>query len=98
MSGPELTTYNELADVLANLSMLLREARRARQLSVRAAARQLGMSFATVSRVESGEDCMLSNVVAILRWLGGDQVGVSRVQPPGEPQDNDHVPDEMVIL
>jgi transcriptional regulator with XRE-family HTH domain len=49
--------------------MLLREARRARRLSVRAAGRQLGVSGATVSRIESGEDLVVSNAVTILRWL-----------------------------
>ncbi len=63
------TPYPEIADVLGRLPVLLREARRARRLSVRAAAAQLGMSFATVSRIEAGEDCVLSNAVAVLRWL-----------------------------
>lgn len=66
----ELTPYGELADMLGHLSLLLREARRQRRLSVREAARQLGVSFATVSRIEEGEDCMLSNAIAVLRWLG----------------------------
>lgn len=70
MSGPALTSYGELADVLANLPMLLREARRARGLSQRAAAQQIHMSYATVCRIEGGEDCALSNAMAILRWLG----------------------------
>lgn len=65
----QLTPYAELADVIANLPLLLREARRARGLSMRAAANQLGMSLATVSRMEAGNDCALSNAVAVLRWL-----------------------------
>lgn len=64
-----LSAYSELADVLRLLPLLLREARRARRLSVRAAASELGMSFSTVSRMEAGEDCVMSNVVAVLRWL-----------------------------
>lgn len=67
--GGRLTPYGELADVIGHLPLLLREGRRARGLSVRAAARQLGCSFSTVSRMESGEDCALSNAVAVLRWL-----------------------------
>jgi hypothetical protein len=70
-----LTSYGELADVLATLPLLLRAERRRRQLSVRAAAEELGMSFATVSRIEAGEDCALSNAAKVLRWLG---------TPPGE--------------
>lgn len=69
MSDGALTSYAELADMLASLPMLLREARRARRLSVRAAAREMNMSFATVSRIENGEDCVLSNAVTVLRWL-----------------------------
>lgn len=64
-----LTTYAELADVLRNLPLLLREARRARGLSLREAGRQLGMSFATVSRAEQGEDLVMSNTTRILAWL-----------------------------
>lgn len=64
-----LTSYSELADLLGHLPLLLREARRARQLSVREAGRQLGVSGATISRIEGGEDCTGSNAVKILRWL-----------------------------
>jgi ribosome-binding protein aMBF1 (putative translation factor) len=71
-SGEQLTTYTELANVIGNLPMLVREARRARGLSVRAAAKQIDCSFSTVLRFEKGEDCNLSNAVAILQWL--DQV------------------------
>lgn len=80
MSDPTgaLTPYGELADVIAALPLLLREARRARGLSVRATALQLGISFATVSRMEAGEDCMLSNVVAVMRWLGQPTGGTAR--------------------
>lgn len=64
------TSYAELADVLTNLPLLLRETRRRRGLSLRAAARELEMSFSTVSRFENGEDIVLSNAVDILRWVG----------------------------
>jgi len=62
-------TYGEIASVLDALPFLLRETRRARRLSQRAAAKQLGCSFSTVCRMESGEDCALSNAVAVIRWL-----------------------------
>jgi transcriptional regulator with XRE-family HTH domain len=64
-----LTSYGELADVLASLPLLLRAERRRRQLSCRAAAEELGMSFATVHRIESGKDGALSNAAKVLRWL-----------------------------
>jgi transcriptional regulator with XRE-family HTH domain len=64
-----LTPYREIADILAHLGLLVREARRARGLSVREAARQAGMSFATVSRIEQGEDYMIGNARLVLAWL-----------------------------
>ena len=63
------TPYREMADVIASLPLLLREARRARGLSLRATAKELRISFSTVDRIERGEDCALSNAVAVLRWL-----------------------------
>lgn len=77
----ELTPYSELADLLGHLPLLLREARRQRRLSVRAAATQLGMSFSTVSRIESGDDCVLSNAVAVLRWLGPWEPATEQPEP-----------------
>jgi transcriptional regulator with XRE-family HTH domain len=65
----QLTPYAELAGVIARLPLLLREARRARGLSLRATAKELGVSFSTVSRLEEGNDCALSNAVAVLIWL-----------------------------
>jgi ribosome-binding protein aMBF1 (putative translation factor) len=64
-----LTSYSELADVLASLPLLLREARRARGLSTRRAGAEIDCAFSTVHRIEQGEDCVLSNAVAVLRWL-----------------------------
>lgn len=70
MSGAERPTgYDELADVLANLPLLVREARRARGLSLRAAAKEIGVAFSTITRLEHGEDVVLSNAVVVLRWL-----------------------------
>lgn len=69
MAEGKPTPYAELADVIASLPLLLREARRARGLSMRAAAKELCISFSTVYRIEQGEDCALSNAVAVLRWL-----------------------------
>lgn len=65
----DLTSYADLAEILAVLPLLLREARRQRRLSQRAAAAEIGCSYATISRIESGEDCALSNATAVLRWL-----------------------------
>ena len=73
MPDQRLTTYAEILGVLDHLAIILRETRRARRLSIRAAARQIGCSFATISRVEAGGDCVLSNALAILRWIDRDQ-------------------------
>lgn len=66
----ELTTYGELADILANLPLLLREARRHRRLSTRAAATEIGIGFSTISRIEAGEGCALATAITVVRWLG----------------------------
>lgn len=77
--GGRPTPYAELAAVIEALPLLLREARRQRQLSARAVARQLDCGVSTVLRIEDGEGCALSNAVAVLRWLdrapggGGDR-------------------------
>lgn len=64
-----LTSYTELADILDRLPLLLREARRGRRLSLRAAGEQSGVPFNTLTRVEHGKECSVANAVAILRWL-----------------------------
>jgi transcriptional regulator with XRE-family HTH domain len=70
------SSYAELADVLANLGLIVREARRARRLSLRAASESIGhVDFTTLSRIESGQQgTRVSHAVALLRWLGGSAV------------------------
>ena len=75
MARGDLTTYVEVADLLEQLPRLLREARRARGLTLRATGLQLGVSNATVLRIEMGADFLLTHAVVVLRWL--DQ-GVAR--------------------
>lgn len=65
------TTYTELANVLADLPFLLREARRARHLSLRATAREVGCSFNTITRIETGKGYTAEHAVDVLRWLDG---------------------------
>lgn len=60
----------ELLEVLDLLPLPVREKRRRDGLSVRAAARDLRVSFSTLSRVEHGEDCSLSNARTLLAWVG----------------------------
>ncbi len=84
MAAPNsrLPSYGELAAVLGNLPLILRETRRQRGLSLRAAARELGMSFSTVTRFENGEDIVLSNAMGILRWA--DSPAAAPSQQEGE--------------
>lgn len=70
MSGPgSLRLYGELADVLGLLPLLVREARRARGLTIRAAADEVGLAHSSLHRIEQGEDCRLSSALLVLAWL-----------------------------
>ncbi|MBG0828519.1 helix-turn-helix transcriptional regulator [Planomonospora sp. ID67723] len=69
MSAGKPSPYAALIEVLASLPLLLRETRRARGLSQRAAAVQIGVSFSTISRIEARQDCELSNAMAVLCWF-----------------------------
>lgn len=80
-----LTRYAELAEVVDNLPILLREARRDRGLSMRAAAREISIALSTVDRIERGEDCTLSSAVAVLRWLDTAPYAAPGM-PPGAPE------------
>ncbi|MBA9003683.1 helix-turn-helix transcriptional regulator [Thermomonospora cellulosilytica] len=62
--------YAYLAALLeTQLPALLKDERRRRGLSQRAAAHQIGVSYSTICRIENGHDCALSNAAAVLRWL-----------------------------
>lgn len=63
------TRYSDLAAVLDALPQLARETRRSRRLSVRAAARQVGVAHSVIARVESGRSCVTTNAARILRWM-----------------------------
>ena len=65
-----LISYAELADLVENLPLIVLENRRRRQISLREAARELGVSFSTISRVERGEDFNTRILSDLLRWLG----------------------------
>jgi transcriptional regulator with XRE-family HTH domain len=65
----QLTTYGELAQVIDNLPLLVRERRRHHRLSMRAAAAQIGVSNSTVLRLEDGNDVDSGTLAAVLRWL-----------------------------
>lgn len=63
-------TYSEIADVLDALPVIIREARRARGLSLRDAADQIGCSYASLHRFENNiRHVSRSAIPPILRWL-----------------------------
>lgn len=69
MSNVPPTSYAELANLLEQLPLLVHERRRTYRLSLRAAAKQAGVSFSTMTRFEKGQDAVLSNALLMLRWL-----------------------------
>ena len=71
MSAAEtgMSSYTELAQVIADLPVIVRSARRMRRLSLRGAAAQIGLGFMTVQRVEAGHDIDTGTLKALLRWL-----------------------------
>lgn len=66
----ELTSYDELIDVITNLRFLVRERRRRERLSLRAAAEQAGVpTMSTVYRFEQGESVRTDTLIAFIRWV-----------------------------
>ncbi|GJF06586.1 helix-turn-helix domain-containing protein [Pseudonocardia sp. D17] len=65
------TSYDELISVLESLPILVRETRRRRGMSQRAAAEQIGLeTWATLSRCENGAGLHMKSIVPLLRWIG----------------------------
>lgn len=70
MSKARPTGYDELVEVLDGLPLLVREIRRRRGLSIRAAAREVGIPFSNLDRFERREDVSLHlTVLPLLRWV-----------------------------
>lgn len=81
----ELSTYDELVEVITNLRFLVREKRRRERLSYRAAAEAVGLSGksgSTLHRFEGGQDVSAENLVALIRWVGA---AARPVRDGGEP-------------
>lgn len=72
-----LVSYREVLDVLANLRIAVKEARRARKLSLREVAAESGVNLNSISRFERGSDLYLSHAVCLMEWL-------ARPSPVGE--------------
>lgn len=69
----EIGEMARAARVLASLPGLLTEARTLRGLSQREVARQTGVSFSTVSRIERGvtETTDIKTALALMAWIEG---------------------------
>ncbi|HEY9418066.1 MAG TPA: helix-turn-helix transcriptional regulator [Pseudonocardia sp.] len=66
----ELSPYSELIGILDAPPLLVRENRRRLGLSLRAAAKQIGVADSTIHRTEQGNDVpSLTNAIAMLRWI-----------------------------
>lgn len=72
MAEQRLTTFGEIVQVVAEMPVILRNARRARGVSVREAGSAIGVSASTVSRMENGEEFTSVSFVAVLTWLDGN--------------------------
>lgn len=65
-----LSIYGDLADVIERMPVIVREARRSRRLSLRAAEAASGVGYTTLARVEAGTDLpSVGTLLKILRWL-----------------------------
>ncbi len=67
-----LAQQASVASLVADLGTQAKQRRQAEGLSLRAAAEQIGIGFNTLRRFEKGQDCSLTNAIALLRWLGRD--------------------------
>lgn len=69
MSRQKPTPFTEMVQVIDELPVILRNARRARGASLRDAAEQSGASFNALSRLERGKECSVSTLRSVLIWL-----------------------------
>ncbi|WP_288337909.1 helix-turn-helix domain-containing protein [uncultured Gordonia sp.] len=65
----DLTTYSDMADTIEHIGAIVREYRRGRRLSLRAAATDAGVDPTTLHRIESGEQVRHHTVAQLLRWM-----------------------------
>lgn len=62
-------SYTAAIEVLEALSTAVKAVRLSRAISLRSVAAETGVSFSTVTRIESGEDCTVGSALALLRWM-----------------------------
>jgi ribosome-binding protein aMBF1 (putative translation factor) len=67
---PRQSTYGELAQVIEDLNVIVRERRRQLGLSSRAAAAEMGLSYSLLAGIERGDTEPRSHtLIIILKWL-----------------------------
>lgn len=76
-----MNTFAELVQVLDDLPVIALNARRSRRLSQRAAATEIGVSFSTISRIETGGECSSVSLRAVLLWLDSPATLAERNTP-----------------
>jgi transcriptional regulator with XRE-family HTH domain len=64
-----VTEPTDVLAVIDNLPTTLHTVRMLRGASLRQVARDCGVSFSTITRIEHGEDCNLSHARAVLAWI-----------------------------
>lgn len=64
-NGPDAS----IVQAIIGLPMRLKAHRAACDVSLREAAKRIGVSYATLHRIESGEDYVVSNLLAISAYL-----------------------------
>jgi DNA-binding XRE family transcriptional regulator len=68
----ELTGWADIADTLTQLPVIIRAHRRTRNLSLRQAARQVGVAASSIARIEAGDDLPNADtLIKLIRWLDG---------------------------
>lgn len=83
----ELTPYSEMVDIITNLAFLVREQRRARRMSMRASAVEMGVNGSTVHRLEHGNEISVSNLISVLQWLDWQHTHLQSPIPDPEAPD-----------
>jgi transcriptional regulator with XRE-family HTH domain len=86
-------SFHRQPEVNGTLGRLIREKRKADDLSIREAGEVIGISFSTVSRFEAGlvsSDVPLRSFLAVCGWLGlSDRRTMQVAQEVGGPEEAD---------
>lgn len=65
----DLSTYDELINILDNLPLLVKEKRRRLGISQRELGRIINIAYSTISRFEGGEQMHITTIRPLLEWI-----------------------------